>query len=91
MKRLNPLDASWLMVESRETPMHVGNLAIFSLPTDAPDDFIQKLFERAKTYEVMKRGRKYTWVDGRSLEDVERMPRRAVQAKSEDGCAVCHL
>ncbi|MGH8452950.1 MAG: WS/DGAT/MGAT family O-acyltransferase [Nevskiales bacterium] len=49
MKRLNPLDASWLMVESRETPMHVGNLAIFSLPTDAPEDFIQKLFERAKT------------------------------------------
>lgn len=48
MKRLNPLDASWLMVESRETPMHVGNLAIFSLPKDAPDDFIQKLFERAK-------------------------------------------
>lgn len=50
-----------------------------------------ELFERAKTYEVMKRGRKYTWVDGRSLEDVERMPRRTVQAKSEDGCAVCHL
>jgi diacylglycerol O-acyltransferase / wax synthase len=48
VKRLNPLDASWLMVESRETPMHVGNLAIFSLPEDAPDNFIQTLFERAK-------------------------------------------
>lgn len=36
------------MVESRETPMHVGNLAIFSLPDDAPDDFIQDLVERAK-------------------------------------------
>ncbi|CAO4157158.1 phosphoadenosine phosphosulfate reductase domain-containing protein [Methylorubrum extorquens] len=50
-----------------------------------------ELYERAKAYEIMKRGRKYTWVDGRSLEDVERMPRRAMQAKSEDGCAVCHL
>ncbi|WP_292411990.1 phosphoadenosine phosphosulfate reductase family protein [Mesorhizobium sp.] len=50
-----------------------------------------ELYERAKMYEVMKRGRKYTWVDGRSLEDVERMPRREVQAKEEDGCAVCHL
>jgi 3'-phosphoadenosine 5'-phosphosulfate sulfotransferase (PAPS reductase)/FAD synthetase len=50
-----------------------------------------ELFERAKAYEVMKRGRKYTWVDGRSLEEVERMPRRAVRAKDEEGCAVCHL
>lgn len=48
MKRLNPLDASWLMVESRETPMHVGNLAIFSLPDDAPDNFVHTLVERAK-------------------------------------------
>ena len=50
-----------------------------------------ELFERAKAYEVMKRGRKYTWVDGRSLEEIERMPRRAVRAKDEEGCAVCNL
>jgi hypothetical protein len=50
-----------------------------------------ELFERAKTYEVMKRGRKYTWVDGRSLEDIQRMPRRSAPAKMDDGCAVCHL
>lgn len=49
------------------------------------------LFERAKAYEVMKGGRQYTWVDGRSLDDVAKMPRRKVKAKSEDGCAVCHL
>lgn len=49
------------------------------------------LYERAKTYETMKKGRKYTWVDGRSLDDVEKMPRRAVRSKAEDGCAVCHL
>lgn len=50
-----------------------------------------ELYERAKTYEVMKNGRKYTWVDGRSLDDLEKMPRRRMVAKAEDGCAVCHL
>lgn len=42
-KTLNPLDASWLMVESRDTPMHVGGLLRFSLPADAPADFLLKL------------------------------------------------
>lgn len=42
-KSLNPLDASWLLVESRETPMHVGGLAIFQLPDDAPEDFFLDL------------------------------------------------
>lgn len=50
------------------------------------------LYEQAKSYESGKNGRKYTWVDGRSLDDVEKMPRRAVKAKSdEEGCALCHL
>jgi hypothetical protein len=49
------------------------------------------LYEKSKAYETIKKGRQYTWVDGRSLDDVERMPRRAVSAKAEDGCAVCHL
>ena len=51
-----------------------------------------ELFERAKTYEEQQDGRNYTWVDGRSLEEVETMPRRSLKAKSEgDGCAICHL
>ena len=41
--KLNPLDASWLMVESKETPMHVGSLTIFSLPKGAPDTFVKDL------------------------------------------------
>ena len=49
------------------------------------------LFERAKTYET-RGGRDYTWVDGRSLEDVEKMSRRTLKAKSDEaGCAICHL
>jgi WS/DGAT/MGAT family acyltransferase len=41
--RLNPLDASWLYTESRETPMHVGALMPFKLPADAPRDFLHQL------------------------------------------------
>ena len=48
MKKLNSLDASWLYVESRETPMQVGNLSIFSLPDDADEHFVQALVERAR-------------------------------------------
>lgn len=40
---LNPLDASWLMVESRDTPMHVGGLLRFSLPDGSPPDFLGRL------------------------------------------------
>ena len=43
VKPLNPLDISWLMVESRETPMHVGGLIQFSLADDAPADFLRQL------------------------------------------------
>jgi WS/DGAT/MGAT family acyltransferase len=51
-KPLNPLDASWLLVESRETPMHVGGLLVFSLPEKAPADYMQKLMAlfRASTH-----------------------------------------
>jgi WS/DGAT/MGAT family acyltransferase len=51
-KTLNPLDASWLLVESRETPMHVGALIPFTLPDDAPPDFLRRLladFRNART------------------------------------------
>lgn len=40
---LNLLDASWLLVESHETPMHVGALMPFSLPEDAGPDFVREI------------------------------------------------
>lgn len=48
MKRLNPLDASWLAVESEDTPMHVGTLQIFRLPENASDTFLRDMVERMK-------------------------------------------
>ncbi len=41
IKPLSPIDATWLVVESREMPMHVGLLLEFSLPTDSPDTFLK--------------------------------------------------
>ena len=52
------------------------------------------LFEAAKKYEKVKAsGKKFTWVRGRSLEDVEALKTRypTNQSESEDGCAICHL
>lgn len=49
MKFLKPLDAAWLYVESRDTPMHVANLQIFSPPKNARPHFLQTLVARIKT------------------------------------------
>lgn len=35
--RLNPLDQSFLLAESRETPMHVGGVYLFTLPDGADE------------------------------------------------------
>ncbi|MDY6816152.1 MAG: wax ester/triacylglycerol synthase family O-acyltransferase [Pseudomonadota bacterium] len=48
MKRLGTLDASWLAVESENTPMHVGTLQIFSLPEGAPETFLRDMVTRMK-------------------------------------------
>ncbi len=54
MKRINILDASWLAVESDDTPMHVGNLEIFSLPKGASSTFLRDMVRRMKvTNEVV--------------------------------------
>ncbi len=43
-----PLDAAWLVLESRDTPMHVGGLFEFTPPPDAPDDYLRQEFERMR-------------------------------------------
>ena len=44
MNLLNPLDASFVRMESKRTPMHVAGLMIFQLPADAPPHYLQDLF-----------------------------------------------
>lgn len=49
-----------------------------------------ELFEKAKSFEDAKKG--YTWVDGRSLDEIAAMPKKEIQRPDDDGgCAICHL
>lgn len=49
---LNPLDASWIQVESRDTPMHIAALMPFSLPDDAAPDFLKSLSADLRAHRV---------------------------------------
>jgi len=44
-KLLSPLDQMFVRMESARTPMHIGALAIFTLPPDAPADFVRNLHD----------------------------------------------
>ena len=48
MKRISPLDAAWLMLESRDTPMHVGGLFEFTLPPGAQEGFLAETLEKMR-------------------------------------------
>jgi diacylglycerol O-acyltransferase / wax synthase len=41
-------EAAWLTLESHETPMHIGGLYEFTLPDDAPSDFLREEFRRMR-------------------------------------------
>lgn len=47
--KLNPLDASWLQVESRDTPMHIAGLMPFTLSEGAPPDFLRDLMTELRS------------------------------------------
>ena len=49
MQRLSPLDAGFLIGETRETPMHVGGLFLFKLPDGADEtEFLRGLLDILK-------------------------------------------
>lgn len=51
MGRLPLTDTAWLLIESRERPMHVGGLQLFSRPPDAPEDWLQQIAIEAMEYD----------------------------------------
>ena len=51
LKQVPPLDAAWLALESRDTPMHVGGLFEFTPPPDAPPDYLKQQLERMRASE----------------------------------------
>lgn len=52
-----------------------------------------ELFEKAKKYEKTKGSKKFTWVQGRSLLELEKLKERFAVADMDEteGCAICHL
>lgn len=48
MQYLSPIDAAFLRMESKRTPMHVGALMTFRLPDEAPPDFVRALMLRMR-------------------------------------------
>jgi len=50
------------------------------------------LFAKAKEYETKLNGKQFTWVAGRTLDDIKCMSRHKVPSMDEiEGCAICHL
>jgi diacylglycerol O-acyltransferase / wax synthase len=49
---LSALDASFLLAETRNTPLHVAGLQIFQIPADAPAHFVSKLFAEMRSHPV---------------------------------------
>ena len=55
MKRLSLIDSAFLMLESRETPMHVGSFNLFTLPDGADEqDFLHGLAEGMRTADALQ-------------------------------------
>ncbi|MDP9139415.1 MAG: wax ester/triacylglycerol synthase family O-acyltransferase [Pseudomonadota bacterium] len=53
MQYLSPIDAAFLRMESKRTPMHVGAMMTFKLPDKAPRDFLQRLLKRMRQHPFM--------------------------------------
>jgi diacylglycerol O-acyltransferase / wax synthase len=47
---LKPVDAAWLMLDSPDTPMHVGVLAIFGKPRNAAPDYLSQLVAKMRAH-----------------------------------------
>ncbi len=48
--RMHPLGARWLFMESADTPMHTGVLAIFHKPLNAPKSYMSTLAAQMREY-----------------------------------------
>jgi len=52
-----------------------------------------QLFEQAKQYEKLNGDKRFTWTDGRTLDDIAALPDSypLPSAEETNGCAICHL
>ena len=49
--RMRPLNAVWLMMDSADTPMHVGVLATFQKPRNAPEDYLSRWADQMREFQ----------------------------------------
>jgi 3'-phosphoadenosine 5'-phosphosulfate sulfotransferase (PAPS reductase)/FAD synthetase len=52
-----------------------------------------ELFEKAKHFEREENGKRFTWVDGRPLDELDKITKRYKIADMDEteGCAICHI
>ncbi|WP_330251613.1 wax ester/triacylglycerol synthase family O-acyltransferase [Nocardia sp. NBC_00565] len=65
MELISPIDAVFLLAESREHPMHVGSLQLFEAPEDAGPDFARHIHEKLlvdNEFHPTFRKRQATWL-----------------------------
>ncbi|WP_194816523.1 wax ester/triacylglycerol synthase family O-acyltransferase [Nocardia sp. XZ_19_385] len=70
MELLSPIDAIFLLAESREHPMHVGGLQLFEAPEDAGPDFARSVYEKVLAQQTISptfRKRPATWLGAPQL------------------------
>lgn len=92
MPLMSPLDAGFLLIESRTQPMHVGGLQVFELPEGAGDDWaanqyremltfrdVAPLFRRRVSHSLT-RGGLYSWTDDADV-DLEHHVRHSALAR----------
>ncbi|MGI8753686.1 MAG: WS/DGAT/MGAT family O-acyltransferase [Acidimicrobiales bacterium] len=74
MPLMSPIDAGFLLIETRTQPMHVGGLQVFKLPAGAKQEWLKDLYEeviassdvdrlfRQRPHRSVATGGAYTWV-----------------------------
>jgi diacylglycerol O-acyltransferase len=61
---LRPMDAAFLLAETRSTPVHVAGLQVFKVPDGAPPHFVSKLYAYMRGFPVTAEPFNYQ-LDGR--------------------------
>lgn len=64
MHYLNPVDAAFLRMDSKRTPMHVAGLLTFHLPNDAADEHLRDLYQFMRSQSVTRPPFNYRLADG---------------------------
>jgi WS/DGAT/MGAT family acyltransferase len=69
---VSPVDAAWLLMESPDTPMHVGVLATFKKPARAPADWMAQLASQLREVDHAGAPWNYRYAGGNGLSLVPR-------------------